>query len=174
MIDLIATYPTGEGVLQMSVSGAPAVFVSAAADVELELKNGFDNQRHKARNFGRVKFLGIDLAKASVEFVVMPDEEADFWREVVPLFRQKGKRGNAPPIDVLNPQLNRAGIKTVTVLTCKIGAPNARDGRRVQVQLQEWAPAPSEPKPSTAVKSKLDGPQIEKDLSATQIITKHS
>jgi hypothetical protein len=108
-----------------------------------------------------VKFLGIDLARANVDFVVMPDEEASFWREVVPLFRQKGKGGNAPPIDVINLQLNRAGITTVTVLRAKIGQPNARDGRRVSVELQEWAKAPTTPKPAVAGQGKFDPAVVE-------------
>jgi hypothetical protein len=175
MTDTIATYddPVAESVLLMGVAGSPPVLVSTAAEVDLELKNGFDNQRHKAKNFGRVKFLGIDLAKISVDFVVMPDEERDFWAKVVPLFRQKGKRGNAPPIDVTNLQMNRAGITTVTVLACKIHSPNARDGRKVSVQLQEWAPAPSEPKKPTTV-PKFDPKGIEDKLTAAQIAAKHS
>lgn len=150
----IATYadPVAESTLRMGVMGKQPVLVSTTASVEVHLKNGFDNQRQKAKNFGRVKFLGVDLAKASVEFTVMPDEEADFWRVVVPLFRQKGRGANAPPIDVINLQMNRAGITTVTVLSAKIGQPSAKDGRRVQVELQEWAKAPSTPKPTPAGK----------------------
>lgn len=164
MTDTIATYedPVSESVLLMAVSGSQPILVSTAADVELELKNGFDKQKSKAKNFGRVKFLGIDLAKIGVDFIVMPDEERDFWAKVVPLFRQKGKRGNAPPIEVTNLQMNRAGITTVTVVSSKIGSPNARDGRRVQVQLQEWAPAPSEPKPVAA--GKFDPEKVQQNL----------
>lgn len=165
--------PVGESVLRMGVSGTPPILVTTVAEVEVQLKNGFDNQRHKVKNFGRVKFLGIDLAKASVTFVVMPDEEVYFWAEVVPLFRQKGKKGNAPPIDIVNLQLNRAGITIVTVLTAKIGPPSSRDGRHVQVELQEWAPAPSEPKKVTTVPS-FSGPKIEKDLTAAKIAAKHA
>jgi hypothetical protein len=159
----IPTYadPIAESVLRMGVSGKQPVLISNAASVELTLKNGFDNQRQKAKNFGRVKFLVIDLAKASVEFTVMPDEEADFWRSIVPLFRQKGKGGNAPPIDVINLQLNRAGITTVTVLSAKIGQPSSKDGRRVQVELQEWAKAPTTPKPSNAGSGKFDPAGVE-------------
>lgn len=159
----IPTYedPIAESILRMGISGQQPVLVSNAADVEVTLKNGFDNQRQKAKNFGRVKFLGIDLAKASVEFRVMPDEESDFWRSVVPLFRQKGKGGNAPPIDVINLQLNRAGITTVTVLSAKIGQPSPKDGRRVQVELQEWAKAPTTPKPDTSKKNGLDVAGVE-------------
>lgn len=176
MIDTIPTYadPIGEGIVRMGISGQAPVLVSAAADVEIELKNGFDNQRPKRKNFGRVKFLGIDLAKATVDFTVMPDEERDFWARVVPLVRQKGTRGNAPPIDIINLQLNRAGVTTVTVLSCKIGSPSARDGRRVTINLQEWAPAPSEPKPSDAAKPKFDPQGIEKNLTAAQIAAKKS
>lgn len=174
MTDTIPALTANESVLLMSVSGSPTILVSLVADVEVELKNGFDNQRPKRKNFGRVKFLGIDLAKATVDFTVMPDEEADFWSKTVPLCRQKGKRGNAPPIDVTNLQLNRAGIMTVTVLTCKIGPPSQRDGRRVTLQLQEWAPAPTEPKPTDAKASKFDPPGIEKRLTAAQIAAKKS
>lgn len=165
MNDTIPTYadPVGEGILRMGVSGQPPVLVSISAEVEIELKNGFDKQKSRAKNFGRVKFLGIDLAKASADFTVLPDEEKDFWAKVVPLFRQKGKRGNAPPIDITNLQLNRAGITTVTVVSCKIGSPSPRDGRRVQVQLQEWAPAPSDPKPTPT--EGFSKAKVEADLS---------
>jgi hypothetical protein len=159
----IPTYadPIAESVLRMGVSGKQPVLVSNTASVDLTLKNGFDNQRQKTKNFGRVKFLGIDLAKASVDFTVLPDEEADFWRLVVPLFRQKGKAGDAPPIDVINLQMNRAGITTVTVVSAKIGQPSAKDGRRVQVELQEWAKAPTTVKKVDTGKSQFDPAKVE-------------
>lgn len=159
----IATYndPIAESTIRLGVSGKQPVLVSTTAEVEVILKNGFDNQRQKGKNFGRVKFLGVDLARVTVDFSVMPDEETNFWRLVVPICRQKGPKGNAPPIDIINLQANRAGISTVTVLTCKIGAPSARSGRRVQLELQEWAKAPVEPKPSDAVKTKFDPPGVE-------------
>lgn len=159
----IASYvdPVAESTVRMGVSGKQPVLVSTVAEVEVTLRNGFDNQRQKVKNFGRVKFLGIDLARISVDFVVLPDEEADFWRLVVPLCRQKGPKGNAPPIDIINPQVNRAGVSTVTVLNAKIGPPSSRSGRRVQIELQEWAKAPADPKPSDASKSKFDPPGVE-------------
>lgn len=172
----IATYadPDSESIVRMGVSGSQPVLVSDAAEVEVELSNGFDKQRHKAKNFGRVKFLGIDLAKASISFTVMPDEETNFWSRIVPLIRQKGKTGNAPPLDIITPQLNRAGISTVTILKAKIGQPNSRDGRRVTIDVQEWAPAPSEPKKTTAAKSKFEPAKISKTLSAAKLAAKNS
>lgn len=163
----IPTYPDpiAESTLRMGVKGKQPILVSTVATVEITLKNGFDNQRQKTKNFGRVKFLGIDLAKASVDFTVMPDEETDFWRSVVPLFRQKGKGGNAPPIEVINLQMNRAGITTVTVLSAKIGQPNSKDGRRVQVELQEWAKAPTAPKPVAAGNKPFDPAGVEATVS---------
>jgi hypothetical protein len=159
----IPTYsdPAAESTLRLGLSGKQPVLVSASAEVEVELKNGFDNQRQKTKNFGRVKFLGIDLARISVEFTVMPEDESDFWRLVVPLFRQKGPKGNAPPIDVINLQVNRAGISTVTVLSAKIGQPSSRSGRRVKVELQEWAKAPATPKATDTSKDAFDPPGVE-------------
>jgi len=159
----IATYsdPIAESTLRLGLSGKQPVLVSTTAEVEVEVKNGFDKQRQKAKNFGRVKFLGIDLARISVDFTLMPEEESDFWRLVFPLFRQKGPKGNAPPIDIINLQANRAGITTVTALSAKIGSPNARNGRRVQLELQEWAKAPTTPKPTDTSKDKFDPPGVE-------------
>lgn len=163
----IPTYldPLAESTVRLGTSGKQPVLVSTTCDVEVVLQNGFDNQRQKAKNFGRVRFLGIDLARVTLDFVVMPDEETSFWRNVVPICRQKGPKGNAPPVDIINPQANRAGITTVTVLRIKIGPPSSRNGRRVSIELQEWAKAPVEPKPSDAAKTKFDPPGVETTIA---------
>lgn len=139
--------PVAESVLRMGPSGEELVLVSTVAHISSHLENGFDRQRTAGANFGRKKFLGLVPATFTVTFVVLPEDEADFWANVVPLFRQKGKKGNAPPMDVVNPQINRPGIETVTVISADIDPPNARDGRTVTVQLEEWTPAPVAPKP---------------------------
>jgi len=147
----IATYDDyhKESVLLMSVSGEPYVLVSEQANVEIELVNDFDKQRHKNQNFGRKKFLGISFAKIDVDFIVLPDDEARFWSEIVPLFRQRGKTGNGPALDVANYQMNRAGVNAVNCVRSKIGPPSARSGRKVSLHLEEWSIGPSKPKPST-------------------------
>jgi hypothetical protein len=165
-IERIETYddPVAESRLFMGISGEQPALISTTAEVEVQLKNGFDNQRQKAKNFGRVKFLGMDLARISVEFVVLPGEEQAFYNTVVPLVRQRGKKGNAPPLDVINLQMNRIGIDVVTVLTCKIGPPNPRSGRRVQIELQEWAPAPTAPKAVKAATAAFNPKVVEANV----------
>jgi len=148
--------PAAESVLRMGPSGKSLVFVSNVAHVSGHLENVFDDQTSIGKNFGRTKFRGIKPARFTVTFVVLPDEEDDFWIKVVPLFRQKGKRGNSPPIAVVNPQINRLGIDTVSVVSCDIDPPDARDGRQVTLQLKEWTPAPTTPKPVNAGKVNRD------------------
>ena len=142
--------PAAESVLRMGPSGGALVLVSNAAHVSSHLENGFDEQTKGGANFGRSKFLGIKPATFTVTFVVLPEEEAAFWAEVVPLCRQKGKKGNAPPMSVVNPQINRPGVDTVTVISADIDPPDARDGRQVTLHLKEWTPAPVAPTPVTA------------------------
>lgn len=138
--------PAAESVLRMGPTGKSLVFVSNVAHVSGHLENVFDDQTSVGKNFGRTKFRGIKPATFTVTFVVLPEEEDDFWNKVVPLCRQKGKKGNSPPIAVVNPQINRLGIDTVSVVSCDIDAPDARDGRQITLNLKEWTPAPVAPK----------------------------
>lgn len=148
--------PAAESVLRMGPSGSSLGLVSDAAHVSAHVENGFDDQRKGGSNFGRSKFLGIAPATFTVTFAVLPHEEAHFWASVAPLFRQPGKKGNSPPMSVVNPQINRWGIDTVTVVSADIEAPDARDGRSVTVELKEWTPAPVAPAPSTAASVNRD------------------
>jgi len=161
MAELIPTYedPEKESTLMMGLSGGELVLVSTTAMVEVDLKNDFDKQRHKHQNFGRKKFLGISFATINVEFVVMPDEDADFFRSVVPLLRQRGKQGTAPALQVVNRQLNQLGITTCNVLRAKIGQPLARSGRRVRLELEEWSVGPTEPKKDSGAAAEKYSPE---------------
>jgi hypothetical protein len=145
-----------ESVLRMGPSGKALIMVSNAAHVSAHVENGFDEQKQKGTNFGRVKFLGIAPATFTVTFVVLPDEEDTFYKLVVPLCRQKGKRGNSPPMTVANLQINRLGIDTVTIKSADIDPPDARDGRQVTLHLQEWTPAPTAAKPVNSGKVNRD------------------
>lgn len=158
MPDLVPTYadPEKESTFSMGLSGGEMVLVSTTASVETELVNDYDKQRHKHQNFGRKKFLGIMFAKIDVEFVVMPDEDADFFRRVVPLLRPRGKQGSGPALQVVNRQLNQLGVTTCNVLRAKIGQPYARSGRHVRIELEEWSVGPTEPKKSDAAAETYD------------------
>lgn len=169
MADLIPTYddPAKESVFQLAISGQAFVLVAEQALVEFELVNDFDKQRHKNQNFGRKKFLGINFVKAEVNFTVYPDEERNFWDRVVPLLRQRGKKGNSPALEVLNYQLNRAGITHCNILRARIGPPLAKSGRAVTLHIEEWSSGPTKPKPSVAAAEQFDpspGGLIDQDL----------
>jgi hypothetical protein len=137
------------------------VLVSEVADVEIELENEFDTQRRKGHNAARPKFLGIKPAEIDVEFIVMPDEEEAFFRDVVPILRAKAKNGNSPPLDILNHQANRLGINTVILKRSKIGKPDAREGRHVSIKLQEWTPGTVDPAKTKAKQQNTLPPGIE-------------
>lgn len=172
-LELTPTYddPERESVLRLGISGQPLVLVSNTAHVEIELVNDFDKQRHKHQNFGRKKFLGISFAKIEVTFVLMPDEEKGFFRDVLPLLRQRGKQGNSPALEVVNYQMNRAGVNKVNVLRSKIGPPSSKSGRAIHLQLEEWSLQPADPKPSDAASEKFDpspGGIVDKRLSISK------
>lgn len=151
MADRIPFYddPAAESVLRMGPSGSPLVLVSNAAAVSGHVENGFDEQTKGGSNFGRSKFLGIKPATFTATFMVLPQDEKAFWSAVVPLFRQKGKKGNAPPMAIVNPQVNRLGVDTVTVVSADIEPPEG-GLRCVTVQLKEWTPAPVTPNETKA------------------------
>jgi hypothetical protein len=142
--------PLAESTLRMGPSGGALVFVSNVAHVSSHVENGLDEQTKGGSNFGRSKFLGIKPAAFTVTFVVLADEDAAFWKSVAPLLRQKGKKGAAPPMAVVNPQINRWGVDTVTVVSADVDAPDARDGRQVTIHLKEWTPAPVKPVDTTS------------------------
>lgn len=141
--------PAAESVLRMGPSGSALVLVSNAAHVSSHVENGLDEQTKGGANFGRSKFLGIKPAAFTVTFDVLAEEETDFWKSVVPLLRQKGKKGNAPPMSVVNPQINRWGVDTVMVVSADVDPPSA-GLRCVTIQLKEWTPAPVTPNETKA------------------------
>jgi len=162
MVDTIPTYadPYKESVL---ILGGPKglVLVTEAAEVEIEFEDEFDKQRRKGYNAARPKFLGTKPAEISVEFTVMPDEEVTFWRDVVPILRTKGRNRNSPPRDILNHQVNRAGINSVLLLRSKIGKPDPRSGRHVRIALLEWTPAPVQPAADASKQKNTTPPGID-------------
>jgi hypothetical protein len=170
MVDTIPTYEDAEreGVLLLGLTSTNMFRITNTAHVHIDLVNDFDKQRHKHQNFGRKKFLGISFAKITVDFVIMPDEEADFWEHSVPLFRQRGKQGASPALQCFNYQINRAGATTVNVLKARIGPPSSKSGRAVTLELEEWAIGPAAPKPSDSPQEKFDpspGGLIDKSLA---------
>jgi hypothetical protein len=135
--------PGAESVLRMGPSGGALVLVSDSASVSVRLENVFDDQTSIGKNFAKVKFRGIKPAVIHVSFVVLPEEEAAFYKSVAPLFRQKGKNGNSPPMSMVNLQANRLGIDTVSIVSADVGAPDARNGRSVTLELKEWTAKPT-------------------------------
>lgn len=138
--------PIEESLFRMGPSGGQQFLVSTIAHVSTQLKSGFDRQNKAGRSFGKVKFLGTLPATFNLTFIVLPEDEFQFYNEVVPLFRAKGRKGVAPPMDVSNLQINRLGIFTVFVLATEIGEPNSLSGRAVSVEIEEWTPGPSKPR----------------------------
>lgn len=148
--------PFAESILRVGPSGGDLVLVSDVAHVTSHAENGFDRQRKAGSNFGRVKALGIIPAKFTVTFVVLPEDEQHFWDKVYPLFRSRKKNSTAPPLDVVNPQINRIHIDTVFAVSIDVDPPNPRDGRQVALQLEEWTPAPVKTVKSAASSKKTD------------------
>lgn len=154
MTDFLPTYPDSaqESVLKLAPAGGGLVTVSQVATVEVEVSNRFDKQRKHDANYGKQKFLGVELARFHASFTVLPDEEQAFWTDVVPILRPKGKAGASPALDVVNLQINRTGIRTVILIKAKIGPPSQKDGRHVSIELEEWSAGPTGPKkPATPV-----------------------
>lgn len=133
----------------MGPSGGTLFLVSNAAHISSHLENKFDDQTSVGKNFAKVRFLGIKPAKFTITFLVMPEEEAAFWKDIVPLFRQKGKKGNAPPMTAVNPQINRTGVSIVSIVSADIDPPDAGQ-RQVTIQVQEWTEKPTTATPVKA------------------------
>lgn len=129
--------PAAESTLQMGLSAESLVLVSQAAHVSSSLANRFDSQRKKGENFEVQKFLGIAPARFTITFIVTPEEEDHFWSKILPLLRQKGSKGAAPPLEIVNPQVNRVGVRKVVMLSSEIDPPSPRDGRSVTLQVEE-------------------------------------
>ncbi len=134
--------PKEESTLRLGKSEASLILVSNVAVIGTKLANGVDKQRKKGANFGRLRFLGIAPAEFDVTFVVLPEEEEAFWRDVAPLLRQPGKNGTAPPLEAVHPQINRVDVSTITVVAANIGQPTSEGLRMVSLQLIEWTPKP--------------------------------
>lgn len=150
-----------ESVLRMGPSGGSLTLVSDVAHVSVRLENVFDDQTSVGKNFAKVKFSGIKPAVLHVNFVVLPEEERAFYNQVTPLFRQKGKNGNSPPMSIVNLQANRLGIDTVSIVSADIGAPDAKDGRSVTLELKEWTAKPTKAADVSSGVTKKDPAQLQ-------------
>jgi hypothetical protein len=138
--------PIGESTLKLAIKGGAFILISNFAEIECELENEFDRQRKKGQNYARPKFLGTRPASFDVSFVIYPDEERAFWRDVVPLLRPKGKTGASAPYEIQAAAPNRLGVKRVTLEKAKIGPASGKTGRLVRFQMHEWTPGPAKPK----------------------------
>lgn len=148
--------PAAESVFRLGPSGKPLVFVSNVAHVSGHVENAFDDQTSVGKNFGRTKFRGVKPATFTITWVILPEEEDHFWQNVAPLFRQKGKKANSPPMACVTPQINRWGIDTISVVSADIDPPDARDGRQITLSVKEWTPAPTASKPVNTGKGNRD------------------
>ena len=142
---------SSESTIKLAASNGRFVLLSTTADIECDLKNEFDRQRKKGQNFARPKFLGIRPAQFDVDWIVHPEDDRAFWRDIAPLLRAKGKTGASVPFQVLCAPINRLGIKQVTLDSAKIGRASSKDGRHIRVQLHEWNPGPAKPKATPAM-----------------------
>jgi hypothetical protein len=144
-LTFIPTYADAEyeTVLGLGLSRGAIESVSLVAIISIEGENQFDSQSIKKGNFARKRFLGQKPAKFSVTYVMLPDEEQNFWKRVLPLLRPKTPAGSAQPLIAVNPQINRIGIELVTVLSYSIGPADARDGRTISIELEEWTREPT-------------------------------
>jgi hypothetical protein len=148
--------PAAESVLRLGPSGKALVFVSNVAHVSGHVENAFDDQTSVGKNFGRTRFRGVKPATFTITWIVLPEEEDHFWKNVAPLFRQKGKKANSPPMSVVTPQINRWGIDTISVVSADVDPPDARNGRGISLQVKEWTPAPVASKPVSSGKVNRD------------------
>lgn len=161
----LETYSDGYSSLSIRVPGKETVFVSNEARIMFHGANELDEQKPTGGNLGRLKGLGVRLTMVTVSFLVLAEDEANFWGKVYPLLREKGNRGNAPPLDLINPQATRANMTTVTVSDYDIGDPNPRDGREVTIKFKEWAPAPVKPKPVDNAKTQFGPPTLQQFIA---------
>ncbi len=145
------------------------VLLSNMASISSKLQNKFDFQKKKGENFARTRFLGIEPAKFRVSWTVYPEEEETFWRDVVPQLREKTLRAAAAPKNVKCRQINNLGIRQVVVTDVDIAAPNAKDGREVTCELQEWVKTTTKPNAKKAP-DEIDTP--EKRLNGESIYTR--
>lgn len=153
--------------LQMGTSEQDLITVSTTALVQVRTRNVIDEQTKPGKNFGRSSFIGIAPVVATIVFTILPDEEDHFFDNVMPLCRQKGRDGVSPPITIVNAQLNRVDVDTVSILSCDYTHPTARDGRQVTIQVREWTDKPTTPKEDTSQKTKTEPtPMADGALSA--------
>lgn len=160
--DRLETYEDGYSSLTLGIPGGATVHVTDEARISFSGGNEIDEQGASGKNLGRPKHKRLKLTEVNISWVVLAGEdETNFWNKVFPVLREKSKRGQAQPIDLLNSQCFRANIRTVIVADYNIGEPNPRDGREVTVKCKEWAPKPVEQKPVDNSKVQFGPPTLE-------------
>lgn len=164
--DELEQYEEGYSTVRLR-DGNNTVFVSDECKIRFHGSNDLDEQRPTGKNKARLKHLGAILTRLTISFVLYAEDERNFWDNVYPLMREKNGRGNAPPLDFLNAQGDRAGITTVVVDDYDIGDANSRDGREVSIKFREWSPAPVKPKEDNSAKLQYGPPTLQQFIAQT-------
>lgn len=132
--------------LYLGTTGDPPVHVSDNAKIVICGGNKIDGQTSGGTNKARVKFKGLKLSKLIASFIVVPEQEDDFWQDVFVLFRMPGNKGRALPLEITHATANRAGVPTITIEDYKIGEADPVRGREVMIEMREWSDEVFNPK----------------------------
>jgi len=135
-----------ECTLLLGTTGDPPVLVSQTADVHVKGGNKIDGQTSGGSNKARVKFKGVELTKIMVSFILLPEDEKQFWEDTFTLLKMPGERGRALPLDITNATVNRAGVTTVMIDDYDIGKADPVHGRSVSINMREWSDSVFNPK----------------------------
>lgn len=146
------------GIFKMAPTGKPLVFVTDCAKVNVRGSNSLDLQKPTGQNLARVKSCGQELMNVIITWTVLPEEEIHFQKNIVPILREKGSRGNALPIDVQNQELFYFGLNTLIIKDFDAGMADLRDGRQPTIYFTEWSPLPVKPKAAAIGKLKVKPP----------------
>jgi hypothetical protein len=145
----ITTYPdngAAESTVFLGTTGDPPVLLSREASVQISGGNKIDGQTSGGSNKARVKFKGLELSRLIISFVLLPEDEEQFWSDTYTLLRMPGEKGRALPLDITNGMANRAGITTIVIDDYEIDEADPVHGRSVVIRAREWSSEVFEPK----------------------------
>jgi hypothetical protein len=117
-------------------------------EVTCDKSRKVDKQSPKGTDGNFLKDEGYDGGKVTIKVTIINDEQWQAYQELLPSIDPEQVGGLKRPHEILHPEPNSKGIKTVFVTKISGSPPTAKSGKVETIECEQWFPAPKPKKSS--------------------------